>query len=193
VKNVKIIWIDRNGLLSSNLISSNLIWSRSSLTLSQQRYKGALPTKIHRTQQKYIGTKGCGSNTGTSYIQSNVVLTKIERNVDGTRYLHIFSMLSQQIYKDNNIVDRTHNPLPTNKHIETTTLWIEHMTLFQQRYKGSNIVHRTHDLHIFNVTYGQISSYNTSWNNWAHLETIGTDYYFEIRLEHLGKRLWINC
>jgi len=79
----------------------------SSLTLSQQRYRAALPTKIQRSldrtqdQQGYIGTEGRGPNTGPSYIQSNAVLTKIQRKVDGTHYLHIFSILSEQIYRDN--------------------------------------------------------------------------------------------
>jgi len=73
---------------------------------------------------------------------------------------------------------------PLNKDTEATTLWIEHMRLSQQRYRyrGNNIVHRTHDLHIFHLSYGRTYSCNTSRNNWARLETIATDCYFEIRL-----------
>jgi len=100
-------------------------------------YSDALPTKIHTVALYHKNIEERGSNTWPSYIQCDAFPTKIEmqqhcgsnilpvsalsreRSVDGTHDLHVSSVtFSQQIYRSNNVVDPTHDPLPTKIQIQ---------------------------------------------------------------------------
>ena len=161
VKNIKINWIDRNGLLTLAPTWFEVeLWSASWFGLRQSH---ALQTKIQsRSPNKDKEEVGSNtgpdkdiekrwSNRGPSYIQFNPLQTKIQSNMNGTHDSYIQYALS------------------TSKNTETTTLWMEHTTRIQPttisqqryRYRGNNIVEGPHDLHIFHLTYIQ----SDLWSN----------------------------
>ena len=127
VKNVEIIWIDRNGVLTSDVIWGRIIsascverWSNTrpsyiwSDTVSRSPDKVTEPLFQQRCSPNK-DTEECWSNRVPSYIQSNPLQTKIQKNVDGTHDSYIQYALSTKI--------------------EATTLWIEHTMICQQGYR----------------------------------------------------------
>ena len=144
------------------------------------------------TRPSYIWSDGVSRspNNLPTKIQSrssnkDALPTKIQRSVDRTEYLHIFSLtLSKQRYRGTwmehaiHIFSTPSQQKQRQQHcVSNTRPWYIHFEALLIKIQRS--VDWTHDLHIFSLT---IHRRQHCGSIWAHLETMGKIANFEIRL-----------